>query len=86
MQFSTYDLSCAETAKMKPECRFDIKWIKSELLQTYENIDRDPSLREIERNYLKALHERSKLGQLPKQPSTKDYERLRAVYGMINNL
>ena len=63
-------------------CRFDIKWIRNEMLRTYGNINEAFDLTEKEREYLKALHKRSKLkGQLTKQPSLKDYRVLVKAYG-----
>ena len=61
--------------------RFDIKWIKNELLRTYENIDKDDSLDKKEKKYLKALHKRSMKGQLLKRPSINDYETLAKAEG-----
>ena len=62
--------------------RFNIKWIKDVTLQTYKNIDRDPRLSELEKKYLKSLH--NKKLELPKRPSINDYRRLvLAYYGKV---
>ena len=51
-------------------------------LQTYENIDRDPGLSELEKKYLKGLHKRiNKKLELPERPSINDYRRLALAYG-----
>ena len=62
--------------------RFNIKWIKKVTLQTYENIDSDPQLSELEKKYLKGLHKRTnKKLRLPERPSINDYRRLALAYG-----
>ena len=61
--------------------RFDIKWIRNVVLRNYENIDKDLSLGMKEKKYLKALHKRSKKGQLSKRPTISDYRVLVQAYG-----
>ena len=56
--------------------RFKIDWLRDESLQDAKTIDIAPGLSKKEKEYLKGLHERSKAGQLPKQPSQGDYKAL----------
>ena len=68
-------------------CRFNVKWIKKVTLQTYENIDYDPQLSELEKKYLKGLHKRTnKKLQVSQRPSINDYRRLALAYGKATRM
>ncbi len=59
---------------------FDVKWLKGDF-STYANIDKDQKLSDKEKKYLKAIHQRSGIGPLPKEPSKLDIQELVKVYG-----
>ena len=48
-------------------------------LRTYDNIDKDTTLTNKEKKYLKAIH--NKRSQLSKQPTLGDYKALAKAYG-----
>ncbi len=61
---------------------FDVKWLKGSFsMESY--IDRDDNLSKKEKKYLKAIHMRSYIGILPKNPSKTDIQKLMKAYGIV---